>query len=107
MGERMAITYSENGFYIEESGDAWVIGLSEKGQDDLGTISFVELLKEDTLTADQSLISVEAAKAVTELVSPIDAVVLEWNEGLEDHPEWLNDEAYEKRWIVKVKKLEE
>ena len=37
--------YSENGLWIKKEGEEYVIGLSPKGQDDLGDVSFVEFLK--------------------------------------------------------------
>ncbi|MGB7460202.1 MAG: glycine cleavage system protein H, partial [Carnobacterium jeotgali] len=35
--------YSENGLWVLKEGDNYRIGLSEKGQDDLGEVMFVEL----------------------------------------------------------------
>lgn len=34
--------YSENGLWIKKEGEEYIIGLSPKGQDDLGDVSFVE-----------------------------------------------------------------
>ena len=53
--------YSENGLWIKKEGEEYIIGLSPKGQDDLGDVSFVELLKNKEVTTEDSLISVEAA----------------------------------------------
>lgn len=94
--------YSENGLWIEKNGENYRIGLSAKGQDDLGNISFVELLKQDVLTKNDAFISVEAAKAVTELLSPISGTVVKWHELLEDEPEKLNENNIEDSWIVEV-----
>ena len=52
--------YSENGLWIKQDGSEYVIGLSPKGQDDLGDVNFVELLKSETVTPDDSIISVDA-----------------------------------------------
>ena len=50
--------YSENGLWIKQDGSEYVIGLSPKGQDDLGDVSFVELLKAEAVTPEDSIISV-------------------------------------------------
>ena len=65
------IKYSEEGFWIEKSDDTFTIGLSDKGQDDLGEVSFVDLPSEGAVKKDEVLIGVEAAKAVTELTLPV------------------------------------
>ena len=77
-----------------------MIGLSPKGQDDLGDVSFVELLKNEVVTTEDSIISVEAAKAVTELLSPLSGTVVVFHDDLEENPEFLNELAEEKNWIL-------
>ena len=37
------VKYSENGFWIKKEADKYIVGLSEKGQDDLGEVSFIDL----------------------------------------------------------------
>ena len=89
--------YSENGLWIKQDGSEYVIGLSPKGQDDLGDVSFVELLKSETVTPDDSIISVEAAKAVTELLAPLSGTVVAFHDELEE----------EKNWIVRLNGVDE
>jgi len=83
--------YSENGLWIKKEGEEYIIGLSPKGQDDLGDVSFVELLKNKEVTTEDSIISVEAAKAVTELLSPLSGTVVVFHDDLEENPEFLNE----------------
>lgn len=94
--------YSDNGFWLTREANTVTLGLSAKGQDDLGDISFVELLQQDTYTTEDSLLSVEAAKAVTELLSPVSGRVVLWHTEVEDHPEYLNDTDTELNWIVRL-----
>ena len=89
--------YSENGLWIKQDGSEYVIGLSPKGQDDLGDVSFVELLKSESVTPEDSIISVEAAKAVTELLSPLSGTVVAFHDELEE----------EKNWIVRLNGVDE
>ena len=65
------IKYSENGLWIKQEDNRYTVGISPKGQDDIGDVSFVELFNQETLTTEDSFMSVEAAKAVTEFVSPL------------------------------------
>lgn len=99
--------YSENGLWIKQDGSEYVIGLSQKGQDDLGDVNFVELLKSESVTPEDSIISVEAAKAVTELLSPLSGTVVDFHDELEDNPEFLNELEEEKNWIVRLNGVDE
>lgn len=96
------IKYSDEGFWIEKQEDTYVIGLSDKGQDDLGAISFVDLPTVGALEKDDVLIGVEAAKAVTELTIPVSGTIVAVNEDLEDDPSILNSDKREETWIVKM-----
>ncbi len=99
--------YSENGLWIKKEGEEYIIGLSPKGQDDLGDVSFVELLKNEVVTTEDSIISVEAAKAVTELISPMSGTAVAFHDELEDNPEFLNELEEEKNWIVRLNGVDE
>ena len=99
--------YSENGLWIKKEGEVYVIGLSPKGQDDLGDVSFVELLKNKVVTTEDSIISVEAAKAVTELLSPLSGTVVVFHDDLEENPEFLNELAEENNWILRLTGVDE
>ena len=99
--------YSENGLWIKKDGSEYLIGLSPKGQDDLGDVSFVELLKNEVVTTEDSIISVEAAKAVTELLSPLSGTVVVFHDDLEENPEFLNELSEEKNWILRLTGVDE
>lgn len=101
------IKYSENGLWIERLAQRYRIGLSSKGQDELGNVGFVELFKSTALVKNESFMSVEAAKAVTELISPLSGTVVSWHEELENEPELLNEHDPEKNWIVVLENVAE
>ena len=82
--------YSENGLWIKQDGSEYVIGLSPKGQDALGDVSVVELLKSDSVSAVDSIISVVA-----------------FHDELEENPEFLNELAEAKNWIVRLNGVDE
>ena len=99
--------YSDLGFWIEQRGEEYVIGLSEKGQDDLGSISFVQFSHDDALAIEEPFLSVEAAKAEVDLTPPLSGKVIEWHEACEDNPALLNDTNNENNWLVKITDVDE
>ena len=101
------LKYSLDGFWFEKVDGQVVVGLSEKGQDDLGEVSFIDLPSTGDIKKDDTLIGVEAAKAVTELTLPLDATIVEVNEDLSDHPSQLNSQDRSDTWIVKLTDVDE
>lgn len=99
--------YSENGFWVKREEQYYRIGLSPKGQDDLGDVGFIEFLADNTLSQEDAFIGVEASKAVTELTAPLEATVVEWHTELLKNPEFLNATAEEQNWIVLVSDVDE
>ena len=97
------VKYSSNGLWVAKNGENYRIGLSEKGQDDIGEIMFADVPKEiKTLKAGGSLLGVEGAKAVTELESPLSGEVVQFNQALLNNPEGLNSEDQQNNWIVEL-----
>lgn len=92
--------FSENGFWIKQDGDQYTVGFGSKNRDDAGQISFVSLPMIETLAEGDTLLDIEASKAVTELVTPIEGKVVTWHKELEDQPELLNSTRLEDNWIV-------
>ncbi|MBS4761784.1 glycine cleavage system protein H [Carnobacteriaceae bacterium zg-ZUI252] len=99
--------YSENGFWVEPiNDDLYRIGLSDKGQDDLGDVAFFEFLASENVTTEDSLFSVEASKATTDLASPLNGRVVEWHHALEKQPELLNSTDKENTWVAILSHVE-
>ena len=96
------VKYSENGFWIKKEADKYIIGLSEKGQDDLGEVSFIDLPETGAIKTTDTLIGVEAAKAMTDLASPLAGTITAVNEALENNPENLNSTDATMNWIVEL-----
>ncbi len=96
------LLYSNDHEWLSEEGGEAYIGISDFAQHKLGDIVFINLPEPgDELTAGDPLGDVESVKAVSDLVSPVSAKVLEVNEELLDAPEKLNEAPYE-AWLVKV-----
>jgi len=85
-------------------GEGAVIGITDFAQNELGDLVFVEIpavgaeLKQGDIFG-----SVESAKSVSDLFSPVAGEVVESNTKLEDEPELINDDPYGEGWIAKVR----
>ena len=84
-------------------GDQAIIGITDYAQGELGDIVYVEIeaLGED-LKKEEIFGSVEAVKTVSDLFLPVSGKITEMNEELEDNPELINEDPYEKGWIIKM-----
>lgn len=98
------LLYTESHEWLNVEGDIAVLGITDYAQHELGDIVYVELPGVgDELTKGEALGSIEAVKAVEDIISPVSGEVLEVNEILEDAPETINKSAFEEGWIVKIK----
>lgn len=108
MTELQKIKYSKNGLWILKNDKNYRIGLSEKGQDDLGEVMFIDVPSNvNRIELEESLIGVEGAKAVTELTAPIAGNVVSYHDALADEPEKLNSAEKENNWIVELTDVDE
>lgn len=101
---RKSLKYSKDHEWVEVLDNKKVrIGISDYAQDSLGDIVFVELPEVGAkVVIGETFSSVESVKAVSEIFSPVCGTVIEVNDSLEDSPEFINEEPYEKGWIAQV-----
>lgn len=98
------LKYSKEHEWVKVEGDIATIGITFYAQDQLGDIVFVDVESEgDTLEEGDIFGSVEAVKTVSDLFMPLSGEVIEFNSALEDEPESVNENPYEKGWMIKVK----
>ncbi|MBP1639624.1 MAG: glycine cleavage system protein [Bacteroidetes bacterium] len=95
--------YTAEHEWIRIEGETAFVGITDYAQSELGEIVFVDITSlGETLKAGDTFGSIEAVKTVSDLFLPVDASVVEFNEELNDHPEWINDDPYGKGWIIKI-----
>jgi glycine cleavage system H protein len=98
------LKYSKDHEWIRVEGDEAFIGITAFAASELGDIVFVDVDTEgESLDQDEVFGSVEAVKTVSDLFLPVAGEVLEFNEGLEDAPEAVNEDPYGEGWMVKIK----
>jgi glycine cleavage system H protein len=79
------------------------VGITHYAQDSLGDIVYVDLPSPGTaVTAGQPFGEVESTKSVSDLFAPVSGTVVERNSDLEDAPELVNQDPYDKGWMVVI-----
>src|ERR1039457_4236743 len=104
------LKYSKEHIWVRIEGDRGILGITEYAQQELGSISALELPKVgDELEQDDSFGSIEARKTVAELYAPVSGTVFEINQEILDAPTLLNDDPYDDGWlvVVEISSLEE
>ena len=98
------LKYTKDHEWIKVEGDQATVGITDFAQGELGDIVFVEVETEgEALGQGDVFGTVEAVKTVSDLFMPVDGEVLEFNTELESSPEVVNEDPYEKGWMIKIK----
>ena len=98
------LKYTKDHEWVKIEGDTATIGITDFAQSELGDIVFVEVdTVGEELDKEETFGSIEAVKTVSDLFMPVGGEVAEFNEELEDTPDIINKDPYEKGWIIKVK----
>ncbi len=89
--------------YLWENEGNYVIGLTDFAVEQLGDIVFVELPEVGTIIDKGEILgTVESVKAASEIYMPVSGKVIEVNEDLISSPEILNEDPFEKGWLIKI-----
>lgn len=97
------LRYSKEHEWLRVEGDEATIGITDFAASEIGDVVFIELPEAGRhVKAGEALGSIETVKAVEELYSPVDGVVLESNGRLDAQPELINEDPYGEGWIVRV-----
>jgi glycine cleavage system H protein len=98
------LKYTKDHEWVKIDGDEATVGITDFAQGELGDIVFVEVETEgETLEKEEAFGTIEAVKTVSDLFMPLGGEVISFNETLEDEPELINSDPYNKGWIVKIK----
>ncbi|MFC2324397.1 MAG: glycine cleavage system protein GcvH [Bacteroides sp.] len=98
------IRYSEDHEWIRIDGSEAVIGITDFAQSELGDIVFVDIPEVGIELAKGEVFgSIEAVKTVSDLILPASGELLEVNKLLEDNPETINSDPYDKGWIIRIR----
>jgi len=98
------LKYTKDHEWIKIEGTIATIGITDFAQGELGDIVYVDVdTLDDTVAEGEVFGSVEAVKTVSDLFMPLTGEVIEFNDTLEDDPELVNTDPYNKGWMIKIK----
>jgi len=98
------LKYTKDHEWIRTEGDVIFIGITDYAQNELGDIVYIEVeTVGEKLDKEETFGTIEAVKTVSDMFMPVAGEVVEFNEELEQNPEIINNDPYEKGWVVKVK----
>jgi glycine cleavage system H protein len=97
------LKYHKEHSWVRVSGNKATIGITGYAQDSLGDIVFMDLPDVDSqVEADSEIGEIESTKATSTVISPVSGTITKVNAELEDAPETINEDPYEKGWIVEI-----
>jgi glycine cleavage system H protein len=87
-----------------EQGNIATIGITAFAADQLGDVTYVELpAVGEKLKNEQKFGVIESVKSVSDLFMPVSGEIIAVNEKLSSEPELVNEDCYQKGWMIKVK----
>ncbi len=90
-------------YLLDNENGTYTVGLTDYAIEQLGDIVFVELPEVGTeFKKNETFATIESVKAASEIYMPIGGKILEINESVVETPEILNEDSYEKGWLVKI-----
>lgn len=96
--------YASTHEWHKQDGDIVTIGVSQFAVDELTDVTFVDLPQVGKkITAGKPWGEIESVKATSELYAAVSGEVVEVNDAVKDDPSLVNQDPYEKGWLIKVK----
>ena len=90
-------------FLLDNGDNSYTVGLTDYAVEQLGDIVFLELPEAGTeFKKGETFATVESVKAASEIYMPVSGKITEINEEAVNSPEILNEDSYEKGWLVKI-----
>jgi glycine cleavage system H protein len=102
------LLYTKDHEYLRVNGtEPTRVGITDYAQGELGDVVFVELPKVGAhLSAHETFGTIEAVKAVSDLMSPVAGTVLAINPRLDKEPALVNTDPYGDGWMIEIEPAE-
>lgn len=98
------LKYTKDHEWLKVEGDLALIGITDYAQHELGDIVYVEVeTVGETIGKHESFGTIEAVKTVSDMFMPVSGEILAFNEELTTKPETINQDPYDKGWVVRIK----
>jgi glycine cleavage system H protein len=97
------LKYTKDHEWLKIEGIKGTVGITDFAQKELGDIVYIEVeTVGQTIQGGEVFGTVEAVKTVSDLFMPVTGKILEFNSNLENQPEVVNTDPYEKGWMVRI-----
>jgi glycine cleavage system H protein len=97
------LKYTKEHEWARASGNTATIGITDFAKDQLGDVVYLELPEVGAqIVRGEPFGVVESTKAVSELFAPLTGKVTKVNKDLVSAPEGVNDDPYEKGWLIEI-----
>ena len=98
------LKYTKDHEWVKLEDGIATVGVTDFAQGELGDVVYIEVeTVGEILDSEEVFGTIEAVKTVSDLFMPLAGEVLEVNEAIEDEPEIVNEDAYGKGWMIKIK----
>lgn len=97
------LKYTKEHEWVKIQNNSVTVGITDFAQGELGDIIFIELPKEgESFNVGEIFGTIEAVKTVSDLYMPLSGKIIEVNTSINDNPEFVNEDPYEKGWMIKI-----
>jgi glycine cleavage system H protein len=98
------LRYTKDHEWVRVEGETATVGITDYAQTQLGDIVYVELAQVGgQVKAGSPMGTIEAVKAVSDIMCPVSGEIIEVNEDLASTPEKIKESPYGDGWMVKIK----
>jgi glycine cleavage system H protein len=100
---RKGIKYTSTHEWIKVEGKIGIIGISDFAQHELGEIVYIGFDEAaESFKKGDDLVPIESHKSMDYVKAPVDGILMEKNQKLEDNWELVNKDPYGEGWIAKI-----
>lgn len=97
------LRYTSQHEWVRTDASTATVGITDYAQGELGDVIFIEFpALGEALTKEAPFGTIEAVKTVVDLFAPLSGKVVAVNDQLEDDPAAVNDDPYQRGWIIQV-----
>lgn len=98
------LRYAKSHEWTRVEGDVAVVGITDHAQHELTDIVYVELpAPEARVESGKECAVVESVKAASDIYAPLSGEIVAVNDELTGAPELINEDAYGKGWMFKIR----
>ena len=96
--------YTDTDEWVRVSGDEAVVGITDYAQKKLKYVVSIELPRPGLeVRRGEVIATLESVKAIADVYSPLDGLLVEVNESLTTSPDAINKDPYGAGWIAKLR----